>query len=103
MTAVKLTPVTLGLDGDIFEVKLTSTELRELRKTFKSITSDPDKAVQKRHGNANRVREWAQEQGIALGLRGRISAEVWTQYEEAMKPAKASKAKSVKAKELVSA
>lgn len=87
--------VTFGLDGRVYEIDLSKKNAAALRKVLGEFTgsarrvrSGKPAAAKAASGPSDRVdaksvREWAQEQGIAVSARGRVPAEVVEQYQAA--------------------
>ena len=88
--------VVFSLDGASYEIDLNKRNAATLRKALTEFVengrrvkqgSSLDKRVQqpaRRSGvNSAAIREWAAAQGIAVSERGRISADVVSQYEAA--------------------
>lgn len=92
--------ITFSYDGQTYEIDLSSKNAKELRKTFAPYLDKARRAPQ--NGKARRVtqtgkpahtvsarersqeiREWAKAQGIPVRDRGRIPADVISQYESA--------------------
>lgn len=84
--------VTFGLDGRTYQIDLNKRNAAALRKTLADYTASarrirsgkPAAAKSARTTDridAKAVREWAQEQGIAVSARGRVPAEVIEQYQ----------------------
>lgn len=87
--------VSFGLDGRIYEIDLSKKNAAALRKALGEFTSSAravraGKAAAKAgrtpstRVDAKAVREWAQEQGIAVSARGRVPAEIVEQYQTAV-------------------
>lgn len=88
--------VVFSLDGASYEIDLSKRNAATLRKALTEFVengrrvkqgSSLDKRVQQRARrsgvNSAAIREWAAAQGIAVSERGRISADVVSQYEAA--------------------
>jgi len=88
--------VVFSLDGASYEIDLNKRNAATLRKALTEFVengrrvkqgSSLDKRVQQRARrsgvNSAAIREWAAAQGIAVSERGRISADVVSQYEAA--------------------
>ena len=88
--------VVFSLDGASYEIDLNKRNAATLRKALTEFVengrrvkqgSSLDKRVQQRARrsgvNSSAIREWAAAQGIAVSERGRISADVVSQYEAA--------------------
>ena len=88
--------VVFSLDGASYEIDLNKRNAATLRKALTEFVengrrvkqgSPLDKRVQQRARrsgvNSAAIREWAAAQGIAVSERGRISADVVSQYEAA--------------------
>jgi Lsr2 len=88
--------VQFGLDGTPYEIDLSSKHAKELRSMLDKYISVARRAGQSRRGTAGRkgarsagtavahenqaIRQWAQSQGIAIALRGRIPQSIVEQY-----------------------
>jgi hypothetical protein len=86
--------LTFGLDGSRFEIDLSKKNAAALRKALtefvehgrrvKPTTSATRQTVKRNAGPTPAVvREWASGQGIAVSARGRVRADVISQYEAA--------------------
>lgn len=87
--------VTFGLDGRIYEIDLSKKNAATLRKVLGEFAGSARRVRSGRSAavgvarssdriDAKAVREWAQEQGIAVSARGRVPAEVVEQYQAAV-------------------
>lgn len=82
---------TFALGGTLYEIDLSPEHLAELRQALapyvaagRQVGGKPaKKAGKKGGGNANKIRKWAQENGMPVSNRGRISSEVREAYEAA--------------------
>jgi hypothetical protein len=84
--------VPFGLDGTHYEIDLNSRHARDLRgqldryvKAARKATRPPGQPARARrttaNGNTNTgIRTWAKERGLQINERGRIPAEIMTQY-----------------------
>ncbi|SMO36471.1 Lsr2 family protein [Propioniciclava tarda] len=85
--------VTFGLDGNTYEIDLSSANAARLRDALKPFmdngrrTGGRAKPGRKRaaaaSGNATDIRAWAQSQGMTVSARGRVPAEIRVAYEAA--------------------
>lgn len=84
--------VTFGLDGITYEIDLSSANAAKLRDGVKRFvaaarkTSGRAKPTQRRGAAASDaadIRAWAQGQGMAVSVRGRVPAEIRAAYEAA--------------------
>ena len=92
--------VSFGLDGSIYEIDLSKKNATALRKALGEFTASArkvrgGKAAAKvarattttaapARVDARAVREWAQEQGIAVSARGRVPSDVVEKYQAAV-------------------
>ena len=92
--------VSFGLDGSIYEIDLSKKNATALRKALGEFTASArkvrgGKAAAKvarattttaapTRVDARAVREWAQEQGIAVSARGRVPSDVVEKYQAAV-------------------
>ena len=91
--------VSFGLDGSIYEIDLSKKNATALRKALGEFTASArkvraGKAASKvaraattaapTRVDARAVREWAQEQGIAVSARGRVPSDVVEKYQAAV-------------------
>lgn len=84
--------VAFGLDGVTYEIDLSDKNRAKLEKAFAPYV-EHGRRVRQRHRRSGpgssagpridraAVRAWAREQGLQVSERGRISAEIMTQYE----------------------
>jgi len=89
--------VSFGIDGRIYEIDLSKKNAAALRKALGDYTASARRVRAGRPAAAARatvarpstrvdakaVREWAQEQGIAVSARGRVPSEVVEKYQAA--------------------
>ena len=87
--------VTFSVDGSSYEIDVCSQHGAQLRDAFAPYVGAArrgggGRGRSRRRGGAaragargNEVREWARNQGIKVSERGRISADVYAQYEAA--------------------
>lgn len=84
--------VTFALDGNTYEIDLSSGNAVQLRDALKPFvaasrkTGGRTKVSRKRAGgagNATEIRAWAQEQGMTVSARGRVPADIRAAYEAA--------------------
>ena len=85
--------VSFGLDGRVYEIDLSKKNAAALRKALGDYTASARRVRAGRAAvkpantpvrvDAKAVREWAQEQGIAVSARGRVPAEIVEQYQMA--------------------
>lgn len=90
--------VSFGLDGVEYEIDLSSTNAQELRESLAVWTAHARKTGGRRRrvavssgrpaeatvgSSPSDIRAWAQEQGLEVSSRGRVSAEVREAYEKA--------------------
>ena len=90
--------VSFGLDGSIYEIDLSKKNATALRKALGEFTASARKvragkaaaakvarsAAAPARVDARAVREWAQEQGIAVSARGRVPSDVVEKYQAAV-------------------
>jgi len=91
--------VSFGLDGSIYEIDLSKKNATALRKALGEFTASARKvragkaaaavkatrsAAAPARVDAKAVREWAQEQGIAVSARGRVPSDVVEKYQAAI-------------------
>jgi hypothetical protein len=87
-------PVSFGLDGVTYEIDLAAankTRLAEIVAPYIAAGRKASRGSRRRAGRSAgsgrvdraAVRAWAREGGLAISERGRISAEVMSQYEAA--------------------
>ena len=86
--------VTFGLDGRLYEIDLSKKNAAALRKALGEFTASARKVRAGRSAvkavraparvDAKAVREWAQEQGIAVSARGRVPSDIVEQYQAAV-------------------
>ena len=83
--------VTFGLDGKDYEIDLTSAHAVQLRDALAPFIAAGRRVTNKKRsgqtsGNvAGAARAWAQENGLPVSKRGRISADIMEQFNMAMK------------------
>jgi len=89
--------VSFGLDGSIYEIDLSKKNATALRKALGEFTASARKVRGGKAGaakvsrsaasparvDARAVREWAQEQGIAVSARGRVPSDIVEKYQAA--------------------
>jgi nucleoid-associated protein Lsr2 len=85
--------VSFGIDGRVYEIDLSKKNAAALRKALGEYTASARRVRAGRAAvklantpdrvDAKAVREWAQEQGIAVSARGRVPAEIVEQYQMA--------------------
>jgi len=87
--------VSFALDGTAYEIDLSASNAADLREAFapyvaaaRRVTGGPGSRRRGRRASSAAarpadVRTWAAEQGITVGPRGRIPADVMAQYEAA--------------------
>lgn len=85
--------VTFALDGNTYEIDLSTENAGKLRDALQSFVSvarktggRPARQTRRRsaaNGSATEIRAWASEQGMQVSSRGRVSAEVRAAYEAA--------------------
>jgi hypothetical protein len=90
--------VSFGLDGSIYEIDLSKKNATALRKALGEFTASARKVRAGKAAakvarattaaparvDARAVREWAQEQGIAVSARGRVPSDVVEKYQAAV-------------------
>lgn len=84
--------ITFALDGVTYEIDLSHDNAAKLREALLPWTSHARRTGGRRSTKPatpttatdnQKIREWAQAQGLAVSARGRISAEVQSAYAEA--------------------
>ncbi len=87
--------VSFGLDGVEYEIDLSSVNAEQLRESFAVWTAHARKTGGRRRRAAaptarpaessspSDIRAWAQDQGLEVSSRGRVSAEIREAYENA--------------------
>jgi hypothetical protein len=85
--------VSFSFDGVSYEIDLSEKNRAKLDKAFAPFIEHGRRVAQRRHSSATRtvgprvdrraIRSWAEEQGLHVSERGRISAEVMQKYEAA--------------------
>lgn len=85
--------VTFAVDGSTYEIDLSSENAARLRGALQPFAAAARKiggrskaAGRKRagaSGNANEIRAWAKDQGMAVSDRGRVSADIRAAYDAA--------------------
>jgi hypothetical protein len=92
--------VQFGLDGVLYEIDLSESNAQRLRKTLAEYVDAArrtggrvkrgtrPRGAGKSDGEASRIREWAQANGIELSARGRIPGHVVESYRQAGAAAK---------------
>lgn len=83
--------VRFGLDGTYYEIDLNAVHAQELRDTLARYTVAGRRANPARNArrttvariNISEVRNWARENGIEVGDRGRVAADVTAKYRAA--------------------
>ena len=82
--------VAFSFEGQGYEIDLAPENQAKMKASFQPFIDAGRRLAQRRPARAARsrsdlsaVRQWAQEQGMAVAERGRISADVIRRYEEA--------------------
>jgi hypothetical protein len=87
--------VQFGLDGVVYEIDLSESNAQQLRKTLGEYVDAArrtggrvkrgmrSRGAGRADGEASRIREWAQANGIELSARGRIPGHVVESYRQA--------------------
>lgn len=84
--------VTFSLEGASYEIDLSSKNVERLRQDFRVYTDKARRVTGRGRGSAKAepapidtkaVRAWAEEQGLGVSTRGRLSTELIEQYRAA--------------------
>lgn len=87
--------LTFGLDGNTYEIDLSSENATKLRESLQPYVAVGRKVGSRARGggtkgrrsasgsNATDIRAWAQERGMTVSSRGRVPAEIREAYEAA--------------------
>lgn len=87
--------VQFGLDGAAYEIDLSDSNAQQLRKTLAEYVGSArrtggraqrgagSRRAARADGEASRIREWAQANGVELAARGRIPGHVLESYRQA--------------------
>jgi Lsr2 len=88
--------VSFGLDGSSYEIDLSSSNAEKLRDSLAQYVGSARRSSgrssgggggrgrgRRSSGNSAAIRAWAREQGLKVNERGRIPADIVTQYEKA--------------------
>lgn len=87
--------VSFGLDGSSYEIDLSSSNADKLRDSLAPYVGSARRSsgrssgggggrgrARRSSGNSAAIRAWAREQGLKVNERGRIPADIVTQYEK---------------------
>jgi Lsr2 len=86
--------VSFGLDGTSYDIDLSSSNAAKLRDALARYVGSARRSsgrssgggrgrARRSSGNSAAIRAWAREQGLKVNERGRIPADIVTQYEKA--------------------
>jgi hypothetical protein len=99
-TSTEVEPVQFGLDGVMYEIDLSASNAQRLRKDLGEYVDAArrtggrlkrgtrSRSTDTAEGEASRIREWAQVNGIELAARGRIPGPVVESYRQAQAASK---------------